>query len=175
MENNVAKHEFMIVGAALLLFGFIALYSIIYARSAVRDDLRKQDITNMKHALEQYYNTHESYIAPHTGLPNCTSSSKDSWFFGDNSPLIQGQFIDAIPHDVRESRGYIYTYCASGINNNGARGYVLEASMESNMTEGVFFDEDEQRKFDYRVLLEKGILKYRVCGGEEDQCKEPKL
>lgn len=171
MIDRTAKHELRVIGCALFLFLGLATYSISYARAAVRDDLRKQDVTNMKRALEQYYNVHGSYVTPPREASRCTSTNPDSWFFGNSSPLLQAQFIDAIPHDVRESKGFVYSYCTSGATENGAQAFYLEATMESNVREGVFFDEDEQRKFGYRVLLEDGEKLYRVCGGDEQQCK----
>lgn len=157
-----------------VFFGF-ALYGVMHARTAVRDDLRRQDITNLKRALEQYYNVHNSYISAPGNVLGCTHSSPDSWFFGEKSPIVTGQFIDAIPHDVREQKGYMYTYCATINSDTQATGFYLQAMQESEKDEGVFFDEDEQRKFDYRILKENGKNLYRVCGGEELQCKQHSL
>lgn len=166
-----AKREFLVVLGTSVLLLILGSYSVLYARTAVRDDLRKQDITNLKRALEAYNNLHTFYITPPNGKVGCTTSSSDSWFFGEHSPLIKEQFIDAIPHDVRESRGHIYSYCVTNIQKKTANSFYLEAELESNVPEGIFFDQDEQRKFDYRVLYENGKTLYRVCGGEEKQCK----
>lgn len=170
MISRAKKELLTVIGIGLIVAG-IALYSIAYARSAVRDDLRKQDITNLKRALEQYYNLHEFYPGESKNTVSCTASGPDSWLFGDTSPLLKEQFIDAIPHDVRESRGFTYSYCITGVSNNRTTAFYLQAMLESNEKEGMFFDEDEQRKFNYRVLREDGKTLYRVCGGEELQCK----
>jgi type II secretory pathway pseudopilin PulG len=155
------------------VLSFLALYSIFYARTAVRDDLRKQDITNIKHALEQYFNTHEFYVtSPENSQQlTCTQNSPDSWLFSDASPLLREQFIDAIPHDVRESKGHVYRYCVTSLSRGKATGFYLEAQLESKAPVGVFFDEDEERKFGFRVLKENGKRLYRVCGGQETQCE----
>ncbi len=168
-----AKRELLIITIGLIPILILSMYSVSYARQAVRDDLRKQDITNMKRALEQYYNAHDSYLLPPTKTPDCTTNTQESWFFGDSSPLLREQLIDAIPHDVRESRGFTYTYCVTSVSNNRATGFYLQASLEGDEPEGVFFDEDEKRKFNYLVLLEQGKRLYRVCGGEELQCQQP--
>lgn len=165
------KRELITIAGGTLFFLMIALFSISYARAAVRDDLRKQDMTNIKRALEQYYNAHEFYVSPPDGQISCTQSSPPSWLFGDASPLLQEQFIDAIPHDVRESRGFTYTYCVTSLQGAYADGFYLEATLESNEPVGISFDEDEQRKFGYRVLRENGQRLYRVCGGKESQCQ----
>lgn len=169
---GVAKWEFTIVAIGFALFLGITAYSVSYARAAVRDDLRKQDITNLKRAIEQYYNIEELYPISPNRRTGCTTSSKDSWFFSDESPLLHGQFIDAIPHDVRENKGFVYSYCVTQAPKKQATAFYLEARLESNEPKGIFFDEDEQRKFHYRVLEEDGKKLYRVCGGEEKQCKE---
>lgn len=163
--TSTARHELIIIVVGSTLFILLTLYSIGYARAAVRDDLRMQDITNLKRALEQYYNEHEFYVSPSNSKIGCT-------VLDDTSPLLQEQFIDAIPHDVREAKGFIYSYCVTSAPKNRTTGFYLEASLESNKPKGVFFDEDELRKFDYRVLAENDRLLYRVCGGEEKQCNE---
>jgi hypothetical protein len=129
----------------------------------------------MKRALEQYYNLHEFYVTAPSGKDECTQSSDTSWFFGNTSPLLQEQLMDAIPHDVRESKGFTYSYCVTSTKNKKTTGFYLEAELESNEPEGAFFDEDELRKFDYLVLQENGRKVYRVCGGEDMQCKQPNL
>lgn len=166
-----AKRERMTVLVASILLLILGSYSIVYSRTAVRDDLRRQDITNLKRSLEAYNNLHTFYITPPDAQLGCTTSSSDSWFFGEESPLVKEQFIDAIPHDVRENKGFMYSYCVTGIQKRVTNSFYLEATLESNVPEGVYFDEDEKRKFDYRILYENGKTLYRVCGGEEKQCK----
>lgn len=174
MEQR-AKRELITIIAASILLLILGSVSILHARTVVRDNLRKEDMTNLKRALEQYNNLHTLYVTPPDGKVGCTKSSSDSWFFGESSPLLKEQFIDAIPHDVRESKGMVYSYCVTKIDNKRAISFYLEAMLESNHPEGIFFDEDEKRKFDYRILREDGTLLYRVCGGEEQQCKQPPL
>jgi len=167
MLRRARKEAVVLVVGGTIFFAFI-FNGIMYARSQVRDNLRQTDFTNLKHALEQYNNAHGYYVGPPAGAAACTSSGPASWFFGEGSPLLNEQFIDAISHDVRESRGQTYTYCAMG----KTEGYYLEARLESHFAEGVFFDDDEHRKFGYRVLTSQGHLLYRVCGGTETQCSK---
>lgn len=154
------------------LFVFFLIQAVLPARAEVRDDLRRQDITNLKHSLEHYFNQHEYYPTPPSGLPACTTSSPESWFFGSTSPLLKEQHIDAIPHDVRENRGYHYSYCVTAHGGSGrTQGYYLQAQLERPEAQQRSFDEDEARKFHFRVLHEQDRILYRVCGGNEKQCE----
>lgn len=168
--------ELQVITIASVLVTLIYIPAILAAREGVRDDLRRQDITSLKRALETYYNSREYYVTPPRGAEACTTSSPSSWFFGEQAALLQAQAIDVIPHDVREHSGFGYTYCATDRDQAGkAQGYYLQAELERPEQEIVSFDEDEQRKFHYRVLHEDGKVYYRVCGGTELQCQSPTL
>lgn len=159
-----------LVGTAFLI---ICIAAILPARAEVRDDLRRQDVTNLKKAAEQYFNLHEYYPTPPAGVSRCTSSSPESWFFGESSSLLRGQHIDAIPHDVRERRGYHYAYCVTSRDGTDkTAGYYLQAQLERPEMEQRSFDEDETRKFHFRILHESDQVLYRVCGGNEKQCEQ---
>lgn len=162
-----------VIGGILLLFFFIP--ALLTARAEVRDDLRRTDITNLKHAAEQYFNLHEYYPTPPTDSSPCTSSGADSWLFGEQSLFFHDRHIDVIPHDLRESRGHVYTYCVTSTDvADHTDGYFLQAVLERPQPERRAFDEDEDRKFHYRVLHDGERVLYRVCGGREKQC-EPTL
>lgn len=172
MTRAQAEYLAATVIAAIVLA--LLIPAILNARAAVRDDLRRADITNLKHALEMYNNQHVSYPAPPGSQPGCTrSDDTDSWLFGDTSPLLKKQHINALPHDVRESRGHTYSYCVTNIQNSATAGYYLEAELEVEQPDTVDHDYDETRNFDYRVLHEGGKILYRVCGGTETQCTPP--
>jgi len=146
--------------------------AIVYARQEVRDDLRRQDVAKIKRALENYNNEHNFYAKPPGGQPQCTKSTDiGSWFFSDSSPILAEGFTDAIPHDVREETGYWYEYCVTAADAKGALGFYLQAALEVDQDDMTGFDEDEARKYHYRVLNEAGRTLYRVCGGSETQCE----
>ena len=166
-----ARREYIVLGAIGIIFLILLFNAVLTARTAVRDDLRRADITNLKRAAEMYFNRHNFYPTPPDKSIICTESSdQNSWLFGNASPLLQEQHIDALPHDVRESRGHIYRYCATKIPEEVTNGYFFEAELEIDEPETIAFDEDETRKFYYRVLHEDGKTLYRVCGGIETQC-----
>lgn len=146
------KIETAVCVAVLSIFGWLLLYAVLVTRAEIRDDQRKQDLTTLKQALEQYNNRHHGYpAAPPNQSPCTTSDEKDSWFFSEAS-----------------SKGY--RYCAAAGQQGLADGFFLETALEHTQPTGTFKDEDERRKFRYRVLEEDGKLLYRICGGTEDQC-----
>lgn len=158
---------------AAILIGLVWLgISLPYARAAVRDDLRLDDLTHLRRGLEMYYNIHNFYAASPEPSLGCTrSDDPQSWFFGPTSPLLHERVVDAIPHDVRERRGFVYTYCITALAPGGAGGYYLDARLENKRPLGSVFDEDERRKFYYRVVMDHGQLILRICGGSERQCE----
>lgn len=166
-----AQIEYIVAGTITVILLAFVLNAVIHARAAVRDDLRRADITSLKRGTEMYFNRHNFYPTPPDGQPGCTAVSEpNSWLFGSQSPLLKEQHINAIPHDVREGRGYRYSYCATEIQNSGTAGYYFEAQLEVDQPDTVALDEDETRNFHYRVLHENGKILYRVCGGAETQC-----
>ncbi|HLD25485.1 MAG TPA: hypothetical protein VJC05_00385 [Candidatus Andersenbacteria bacterium] len=154
---SVARREYLVlVLLGLIGLGFLAP-SLHTARAEVRDGLRRQDITYLKHSLEQFYNEHEFYPL----APEClTSTATNEW-----------DFIEVLPHDVKEADGFLYRYCVTSQNQLSATGYFLEAQLEVGQANTVAFDEDELRKFHYRILHAGNKILYRVCGGEEKQCE----
>ncbi|MEX0650115.1 MAG: hypothetical protein WD200_03875 [Candidatus Andersenbacteria bacterium] len=170
--QQLAKYEYLVIGALGILALLIIIPAVFKARIAVRDDLRMQDMAILKQAVEQYNNTHDFYVTPPTTTSPCTTSMElDSWLFGSNSSLIKEGHIDALPHDVRESTDRHYVYCATDIQSGRTTGYYLEAHLEQRLEPEIGFDEDESRKFDYRILNQDDKTLYRVCGGTETQCK----
>lgn len=65
-----------------------------------------------------------------------------------------------------------YRYCVTSLENKHASGFYLQAQLESRQPEARGFDEDEHRKYDFRVLREGTATLYRVCGGVELQCRQ---
>ncbi|MFH1353993.1 MAG: hypothetical protein ABIH36_01775 [bacterium] len=65
-----------------------------------------------------------------------------------------------------------YRYVVTGQDESGATGYYLEAQFEVEQKNQAAFDEDESRKFHYRILHQENKILYRVCGGSELQCQE---
>ncbi len=166
--------EIIACGALVFALLIYTAHGIIASRTAVRDNLRKEDVTNMKHALEAYFNAHEFYMTPPEEKPACTHSNEEgSWFFSSNSALLTEQYVDALPHDVREHKGYAYTYCAIDVNEKGAQGYTLQAKLEIDQKDACLFDEDESRKFEYQISHKDRDTIYTVFGGSAPTCYKP--
>lgn len=176
---NRAKIEYLIATCICVTLLILLALTGLRARAAVRDDLRRTDITNLKRAAEMYFNQHDFYPSPPESgeitngtPPVCTSSEQEnSWLFGNSSPLLREGHINAIPHDVRETKGRVYMYCATRARAGETQGYFFQAHLEEDQPDEVNFDDDETRKFTYRILHENGQVLYRVCGGTETQCQ----
>lgn len=166
--------EYTVATVIMVVFFVLLINSILHARTGVRDDLRRTDLANLKRALEMYNNQHVFYPTPPDNQPGCTySHDPNSWLFGDTSPLLKEQHIDAIPHDVRESRGHTYAYCVTKIISGATQAYYLEAQLEIDQPDTVDHDHDENRNYGYRILHDGKNILYRVCGGSEEQCTPP--
>jgi type II secretory pathway pseudopilin PulG len=168
---TVARGEYAALTLLAGTFITFLIPSLLDTRADIRDGLRKQDIAYLKRSLEQFYNEHNYYppirarLAPQGGPrasnTECiTTRQPDTW-----------PFIQELPHDVREDRGFDYRYCVTSGNASGATGYFLEARLEGTQPDQHTFDEDELRKFYFRILHSGGKTIYRVCGGEETQCE----
>lgn len=64
-----------------------------------------------------------------------------------------------------------YRYLITDTAAQHTQGYYLEAQLERPSVNMVGFDEDEKRKYHFRVLSENNQTLYRVCGGTELQCQ----
>lgn len=167
---RVAQREYFAIGTIGLVFLLFLAPAFFASRTEVRDELRRRDIANLKRGFEKYNNAKNHYGLIAKDGPNCTTTNDPaSGLLGDKSELLKGGFIDAIPHDVRDRD---YFYCATDINEEDkVMGFYLEAQLERPHEDQVGFDEDEMRKFNYRILNEDSKIKYRVCGGTEKQCE----
>ena len=65
-----------------------------------------------------------------------------------------------------------YRYVVTKTQDQAASGYYIEAELEVAQSDRTAFDEDEQRKYFYRILHKDGKTLYRVCGGDEKQCEQ---
>lgn len=173
MKFSSIQWEYMAAAALLIVILTVLFPALLHARAEVRDDLRRQDIAGLKRALELYNNQYTHYGTLPEHAPACTRvNDPGSWMFGKDSPLLKEQFIDAIPHDVRESREHTYEYCVTNRDEKRiVQGFYLQAQLEVDQEDTRARDEDEDRKFHYRVLHECNKVLYRVCGGTENQCQ----
>lgn len=67
-----------------------------------------------------------------------------------------------------------YRYMVTDTAANHTQGYYLEAQLERPQADTLGFDEDEKRKYHFRVLNVNNQTLYRVCGGTERQCQSDK-
>lgn len=67
-----------------------------------------------------------------------------------------------------------YRYVVTDTAAQHTQGYYLETKLERPSVNMVGFDEDEKRKYHFRVVNENNQTLYRVCGGTEIQCQSGK-
>ena len=67
-----------------------------------------------------------------------------------------------------------YRYVVTDTAATHTQGYYLEAQLERPQVDTRGFDEDEKRKYHFRMLNENNQILYRVCGGTEMQCQSDK-
>lgn len=137
-----ARWEAVALVVLLLVLLAFAIPAFLHARAEVRDDLRRDDLTNLKRELEQYNNKFKVYPAISGGQEGCTPKGS-------------------------------YTYCVTQVEAGQTVGFYVEAQLEVPQPDTIGFDEDESRKFAYRIINENHRTLYRVCGGTETQCGQP--
>lgn len=64
-----------------------------------------------------------------------------------------------------------YRYVVTDTAAQHTQGYYLETQLERPLANTLGFDEDEKRKYHFRVVNENKQTLYRVCGGIELQCQ----
>lgn len=166
---TTAKKEFAVLLSLLVVYVAFLLPALFTERTHVRDDLRKEDLGNIKRALEMYNNEMTYYATPPDSQQGCTSSEDhQSWFFGSDSPLSL-----TTPHDVRATQGHEYVYCVTSLDKGKTNGFYLQAQLERRVPEAIGYDEDERRQYSFRILHDGDKTFFRVCGGAEMQCGAP--
>lgn len=73
--------------------------------------------------------------------------------------------------ELNQDKGPAYRYVVTSTVNRHAQGYYLETNLERRQPETRGFDEDEKRKYHFRILRDHHTTLYRVCGGTELQCQ----
>lgn len=170
---TTTQKELLILLVLTAIFLLALIPSLIEVRTLTRDDLRQQDMAHLKRAIEDYYNKHEYYVTSPSADTACTrSDDMQSWFFGKQSVLLKEKIVSALPHDLREQKGFAYRYCVTSLANGKTTGYFLEAQFEGTRYKpGSGFDEDEYRKYHFLIQKDQNQILYRVCGGTDLQCQ----
>ncbi len=102
--------ELLIVIIIVFVLGIIIVPNLLSGPARARDSQRKQDLRQIKTALENYYNTNSSYP---TSLQVLTEGS---------SP-----FIKTLPTDPKTHEAYVYTTTGNPPSN-----YLLKVTLENS-------------------------------------------
>jgi len=134
--------ELLVVIAIIGLLSSVVLTSLSGARESARDTRRKQDLRQVKTALEQYYNDNGKYPRE----KSCDSSigaggscpispPEDGWDQG--SKFYQdfvGGYMSTLPVDPINNKNYYYQWEPS---NPDEQGYWFRAQLEDGGVWGV--------------------------------------
>lgn len=171
-DRAIAHREYgalLVLGALFLVF---LVPAIAEMRKEVRDGIRREHLTELKHALEMVNNTLGHYPRSPAGLRlpgeqagvGCTiSSDKKSWLFGLDGVLLNNRHRDTIPRDPFADRGWTYAYCVDAVTPTAATSWYLRTRLERPHPPQAGFD--EEHNYYFRVLHDGESTLYDICGG----------
>ena len=119
MKKGFTLIELLVVVSIISLLAAMILVSLSMARARARDSERKQNMIQLRTALELYQAQNNSYpVQPYwttapTGLSSCSwSHESEDWIPGLASAGNGGPFIPSLPKDPNPKRvpcrGYYY-------------------------------------------------------------------
>jgi len=111
--NSLAKREYLVVGAVLLLMAVMLVPALQHARAERRDGIRRTEIAERKVLLEQYYNLHNTYpgadefdAAPHEYVPTERDAiGVQRWYL---RAVLENKADLEAAYDAEAGRNYYY-------------------------------------------------------------------
>jgi len=137
MKRGFTLIELLVVIAIIGILSSVVLASLNTARGKARDARRKADLSEIRKALEMYYDSYGGY--PSSACPNIDYKIKNSLAL---EPKLK-QFLSTIPADPVTpgdcyNNQYLYIsnrYIECDVGNNAlATTYVLYATLENPST-----------------------------------------
>lgn len=106
--------ELLVVIVVIAILVALTVPNLFNLQRRARDDTRKNDLRNLRTALETYYNDNNSY-------PAATSD-------------LSSDYIDAVPTDPQGGAAYTYAASPSGCTTagNDCTTYTLTADLEND-------------------------------------------
>lgn len=148
---------------AVVYIGFL-VPALITARKEARDGVRRDDLTALKNALEQYQNVAQAYpAAPREPRVGCAVSRETDWFFGSSSPLRQKKLFPARMIDTDSGRRY--EYCVVEGDTHGATAWYLRTRLENLHASESGFDSEGGHNYWFRTVREGRTTFFDICGG----------
>jgi len=166
---------------AILLFGFLIFLLPAYLSICQEkiNNKRISDLAQIKGSLERY-NNKSTFFPPLNNNTNptdhCVTTQGLSTIAldpgNDFSPLLSSQ-------DNKTNNSYcatnIKTFTTKNKKHIGANGFYLETNLKGSGESSDGFDNTMGRNFRYKQYTDHGILKYRICGGDEKSCGDVSL
>ncbi len=133
--------EILISISIIAILSTIGILSYLKTQTIARDARRKQDLRNIKVALELYNQRNGSYpITPDNGVGWNLSTDSVPWI-----PGLDSTYISALPTDPKQgdcntplppvSNCYLYAYFSTNWPNDGktkaGQGYILTTKLEN--------------------------------------------
>ncbi len=115
--------ELLVVVAIIGILAAMVMVALSGARAKGRDARRKNDLREMKVALELYFADQrpEAYVA--TTAQETIDGTTDTL----SAALLAGNYMKTVPVDPRNTGNYVYTYESL----NAAADYELTATLEN--------------------------------------------
>jgi len=123
-QHGFTLIELLVVIAIIGILSSVVLTSLTSARAKGRDARRISDISQLRLALELYYDSQQSYPLESQAFPTDLSTSV----------LVVNGYISTIPVDPSTSVKYAYaaTSCSGAGGGTPCTGYVLRAILETS-------------------------------------------
>lgn len=119
-DSGIARREFIGVILALLVLIIGVVYGGSYARRERRDGQTREDLRQLKTALEMYYNQHEQYPLEWDGgkykyiVTDQVNGAATGWYVSgplENAPQVTGGFDEEYNIDWRVTEQGNYEIC----------------------------------------------------------------
>jgi general secretion pathway protein G len=134
--------ELLIVVVIIGILAALIIPNLVSAPGRARDATRKNDLRNIKTALETYYNDNNSYPSSqaNSGAATCTPSASNCL----GTVLTSGStpYMKTVPADPKSTQNYTYDPSPSGCGAGACTSYTLTANLENTKdpqaTNGVY-------------------------------------
>ncbi|PSO46006.1 MAG: hypothetical protein BRC25_00020 [Parcubacteria group bacterium SW_6_46_9] len=140
-EYGFTLIELLVVIAIIGLLSSSVLASLSGARESARDTRRKQDMRQVKTALEKFYNENGKYPGEDgycdSSIQGCPANPpEDGWDQSSQfyQELVGGGYMSTLPVDPINNENHYYRWEPS---NDGDQGYYFRAQLEDGGVWGV--------------------------------------
>ncbi len=122
--------ELLVVMAIIGILASAVLASLQDARAEARDAIRRQNLHELKVAMEVYYNTHKTYQVAGAGW-NDGGQGWLSYVGGAYSVAVSDVLLGTILKDPIQTPGYMIYLC------DGGQSYAISATLEKPTSEDI--------------------------------------